>query len=63
MKILFDHGTPAPLRHHLTEHLVDLAEGKGDFRKWRIDPKGRRDRISRHCDYRQEHAISTESKR
>ncbi|MCY4226770.1 MAG: hypothetical protein OXF20_03565 [Gammaproteobacteria bacterium] len=29
MKILFDHGTLAPLRHYLTEHLVDLAEGKG----------------------------------
>ncbi|MCY4218067.1 MAG: hypothetical protein OXE56_02185 [Gammaproteobacteria bacterium] len=29
MKILFDHGTPAPLRHHLRKHLVDLAEGKG----------------------------------
>lgn len=22
MKILFDHGTPAPLRHHLSEHIV-----------------------------------------
>ena len=25
MKILFDQGTPRPLRHHLVEHLVDTA--------------------------------------
>ena len=25
MKILFDHGTPAPLRQHLTEHTVDRS--------------------------------------
>ena len=25
MKILFDHGTSAPLRHHLSEHLVDRS--------------------------------------
>ena len=25
MKVLFDQGTPAPLRHHLAEHSVDTA--------------------------------------
>jgi hypothetical protein len=25
MNILFDHGTPVPLRHHLTEHTVQTA--------------------------------------
>ena len=25
MKILFDQGTPVPLRQHLTEHSVDTA--------------------------------------
>ena len=25
MRILFDHGTPAPLRRHLPEHLVDRS--------------------------------------
>ena len=25
MKILFDHGTPAPLRNHLLEHSVDRS--------------------------------------
>lgn len=29
MKILFDHGTPAPLRHHLREHSVDRTAEKG----------------------------------
>ena len=29
MKILFDHGTPAPLRHHLREHSVDRSAQKG----------------------------------
>ena len=29
MKILFDHGTPAPLRHHLPEHSVDRSAEKG----------------------------------
>ena len=29
MKILFDHGTPAPLRHHLQEHSVDRSAQKG----------------------------------
>ncbi|MDE0053079.1 MAG: hypothetical protein OXT64_02325 [Gammaproteobacteria bacterium] len=29
MKILFDHGTPAPLRHHLQEHIVDRSAEKG----------------------------------
>ena len=29
MKILFDHGTPAPLRHHLREHSVDRSAEKG----------------------------------
>jgi len=25
MRVLFDQGTPAPLRHSLTEHLVETA--------------------------------------
>ena len=29
MKILFDHGTPAPLRHHLTERSVDRSTERG----------------------------------
>ena len=29
MKILFDHGTPAPLRRHLAEHTVDRAAERG----------------------------------
>ena len=29
MKILFDHGTPAPLRHHLPEHSVDRSAERG----------------------------------
>ena len=29
MKILFDHGTPAPLRRHLRGHSVDTAAEKG----------------------------------
>ena len=29
MKILFDHGTPAPLRGHVPEHTVDKAAEKG----------------------------------
>lgn len=29
MKILFDHGTPVPLRDELTEHQVDTAYEKG----------------------------------
>ena len=29
MKILFDHGTPAPLRNHLGEHSVDRSAEKG----------------------------------
>ena len=29
MKILFDHGTPAPLRRHLREHSVNRAAEKG----------------------------------
>ena len=29
MKILFDHGTPAPLRNHLLEHSVDRSAEKG----------------------------------
>ena len=29
MKILFDHGTPAPLRHVLTGHTVLTAQEKG----------------------------------
>ncbi|MCY3819034.1 MAG: hypothetical protein OXH52_06675 [Gammaproteobacteria bacterium] len=29
MKILFDHGTPAPLRHHLQEHVVDRSAERG----------------------------------
>lgn len=29
MRILFDHGTPRPLRGHLSEHVVDTAAEKG----------------------------------
>ena len=29
MKLLFDQGTPAPLREHLTEHTVDTLAEKG----------------------------------
>ena len=29
MKILFDHGTPSPLRKHLAEHSVDRSAEKG----------------------------------
>ena len=29
MRILFDHGTPRPLRGHLPEHTVDTAAEKG----------------------------------
>jgi predicted nuclease of predicted toxin-antitoxin system len=29
MKILFDQGTPVPLRRHLTGHLVDTAFERG----------------------------------
>ena len=29
MKILFDHGTPAPLRNHLQAHSVDRSAEKG----------------------------------
>ena len=29
MKIRFDHGTPAPLRRHLREHLVNRSAEKG----------------------------------
>lgn len=29
MKILFDHGTPAPLRNHLREHSVDRSAERG----------------------------------
>jgi hypothetical protein len=29
MKILFDQGTPAPLRRHLTDHVVDTAFERG----------------------------------
>ena len=29
MKILFDHGTPAPLHNHLREHSVDRSAEKG----------------------------------
>ena len=29
MKVLFDHGTPAPLRNRLREHLVDRSAQRG----------------------------------
>jgi hypothetical protein len=29
MRILFDQGTPVPLRQHLTSHLVDTAFERG----------------------------------
>jgi len=29
VKVLFDHGTPAPLRHHLREHVIDRSAELG----------------------------------
>jgi len=29
LKVLIDHGTPAPLRGHIPEHAVDTAAEKG----------------------------------
>ena len=29
MRILFDHGTPRPLRNYLTQHVVDTAAQQG----------------------------------
>ncbi len=29
MRVLFDQGTPVPLRHHLSEHTVDTAFERG----------------------------------
>ena len=29
MRILFDHNTPRPLCHHLTEHTIDIADEMG----------------------------------
>ena len=29
MRILFDHGTPAPLRRHLREHSIDRSAERG----------------------------------
>ena len=29
MRVLFDQGTPAPLRHSLAEHLVETAFERG----------------------------------
>ena len=29
MRILFDHGTPRPLRDHFPEHRIDTAAEKG----------------------------------
>jgi predicted nuclease of predicted toxin-antitoxin system len=29
MRVLFDQGTPVPLRRHLTEHIVDTAFERG----------------------------------
>lgn len=29
MKVLFDHGTPAPLRAYIPEHAIDTAAEKG----------------------------------
>src|SRR5688572_27628950 len=29
MKVLFDQGTPVPLRRHLTDHFVDTAFDRG----------------------------------
>ena len=29
MKVLFDHGTPAPLRRYLPSHTIDTAASKG----------------------------------
>lgn len=36
MRILFDHGTPAPLRRHLPEHRVDRSAEKG----WEMPENG-----------------------
>lgn len=29
MKVLFDHGVPAPLKNHLTPHVVETAFERG----------------------------------
>ena len=29
MRILFDHNVPAPLRHHLSGHQIDIASERG----------------------------------
>jgi hypothetical protein len=29
VRVLFDQGVPAPLRHHLTDHLVETAHERG----------------------------------
>ena len=36
MKLLFDQGTPAPLRRHLPQHLVDMLAEKG----WSVKGNG-----------------------
>ena len=45
MRILFDHGTPAPLRRHLDGHTVDTAAERG----WqRLENGELLDRAERH---------------
>ena len=45
MRILFDHGTPAPLRQHLAGHTVDTAAERG----WqRLENGELLDQVERH---------------
>jgi len=48
MKILFDHGTPAPLQHHLTGHLVDRSAENG----WQMLENGELIRRAEEAGYR-----------
>ena len=48
MKILFDHGTPAPLRHHLPEHAVDRSAENG----WEMLENGELIRKAEEAGYR-----------
>ena len=48
MKILFDHGTPAPLRNHLREHSVDRSAEKG----WELLENGELNRKAEEEGYK-----------
>ena len=47
MKLLFDHGTPAPLRGHFPEHSVDTAAEKG----WSDKDNGELLDLAEHVGY------------